>query len=240
MTKKRTIVAIGGGRMYLSETLFIDKQIIKLTGKKTPKGLFLPTASGDNDEYCESFKRIYGDVLNCEIDFLKLVKKNQYLSQEKIRAKILKSDFIYVSGGNTLYMLKIWRKYKINNHLKDAWKNGVVLAGMSAGSICWFLGGLSDSGKDKYNEIKGMGIINHYNCPHYNEKARKEYLTAKILQDKKRKIWYALEDNTAMIINLDKFKIIKTSDNFHAYRIYKKLFNDIIYQDLKSGRYYKF
>lgn len=106
------IIAIGGGEIgrpgYPIETEEIDREIIRLSGKKHPKVLFIPTASGDSPLYYETFKKYYGEKLGCKTDVLYLLKTKPSL--EEIREKILNSDIVYVGGGNTLRMLKRWRK----------------------------------------------------------------------------------------------------------------------------------
>jgi len=177
----KKIVAIGGGEIgrpgYPVETTKIDKEIIKLTGKTNPRLLFIPTASSDSELYYETIKKHFGKRLGCKTDVLYLIGKN--LGKNEIEEKILGSDIVYVGGGSTLKMMKIWRKTGVDNALKLAYKKGVVLSGLSAGSICWFKWGNSDSKKSidpKADLIKvsGLGLINALHCPHYDfEKDRK-------------------------------------------------------------------
>ena len=91
------LVAIGGGEIRRLETFSIDRKIVELTGKRKPKALFLPTSQGDPDNYCETFKQIYGDKLGCKIDFLKSVREKP--SFHEIKRKTLSADLIYVGGG---------------------------------------------------------------------------------------------------------------------------------------------
>ena len=76
MRYKKKIIAIGGGELRKNETLKIDKEIVRLTGKKHPKALFIPTASGDPKGYCDTFREVYGNTLGCKIDFLLLLNKD--------------------------------------------------------------------------------------------------------------------------------------------------------------------
>lgn len=165
------IIAIGGGEIgrlgYPIETEKIDREIIKLTGKKKPKLLFLPTASADSEGYFKTVKKYFGKKLGCYVNVLYLTKEK--LSKKEIERKILISDIIYVGGGNTLYLMKIWRKLEVDKILEKAHKKGIVLSGLSAGAICWFKYGNSDSIKFKkgqYIKVKGLGLIDALMCPH--------------------------------------------------------------------------
>ena len=143
----KKIIALGGGEIgrpgYPIETTQIDKEIIKLTGKKNPKLLFIPTASSDSESYYEVVKKHFGKRLGCKTNVLYLIKEK--LSQKEIKEKILNSDIIYVGGGDTLKMMRVWKKNGVDKILKQAYEKGVVLSGLSAGSICWFKYGISDS-----------------------------------------------------------------------------------------------
>jgi len=147
----KKIVAIGGGEIgrpeHSIETLKIDREIIRLSGKKQPKFLFIPTASIDAGDYVKVVNSYFGKKLGCAIDVLYLV--NRKTSYQEIKNKILNSDIIYVGGGNTLKMLKLWRKLGVDKILAVAYKKGIVLSGVSAGAICWFKYGHSDS--EKFN-----------------------------------------------------------------------------------------
>jgi len=141
------IMAIGGGEIgrpgFPIETEKMDKEIIKLTGKKKPRLLFLPTASSDSAGDVEVVKKYFGKKLGCKIDTLLFIK-NRLISKE-IRRRIDKADMIYVGGGKTLFMLEIWKKRGVDKMLLRAAEKGTVLFGVSAGAICWFESGLSDS-----------------------------------------------------------------------------------------------
>src|SRR3989344_6273389 len=141
------IIAIGGGEIgrpgYPVETTKIDKEIITLTGKQKPRLLFVPTASSDTESYFEVVKKHFGKRLGCKTDVLYLIKEKP--SKKEIEEKIFQSDIVYVGGGNTLKMMKVWRNTDVDKVLKEAYGKGIVLSGVSAGSICWFRWGNSDS-----------------------------------------------------------------------------------------------
>jgi len=221
------IVAIGGGEIgrqgYQIETQKIDEEIIKLSGKKSPLILFIPTASNDSQGYISVFENYFGKKLGCKIDVLLL---NKHVSKNEIRNKILSSDIVYVGGGNTLKMMTLWRKLGVDKVLKEAWEKGIVMSGLSAGAICWFKFGHSDSQRftdhPEWNfiKVKALGLFNFIFCPHYHfEKREKSF---EMMINKNSRIGLAFDNKTALEIVDDKFRVLKSDDNAKAYRVFKK------------------
>jgi dipeptidase E len=170
------IIAIGGGSLKKKQTLPIDRVIVQLAEKKSPRALFIPTASGDERKYCEAFDRVYGELLGCRTDHLLLYRRP---GDRKEAARMIGSaDLIYVGGGNTLRMMKMWRRLGIDKMLIKAGQRGVVLAGVSAGAICWHKWGHSDSrsysGRKNWSYIKvrSLGLRQGLFCPHLNSEKR--------------------------------------------------------------------
>lgn len=215
------IVAIGGGEISEKETLEIDREIVRLTGKINPTALFLPTASGEPDGYIESFEKVYTG-LGCKTDTLKLI--NEELSEKQIREKILSADIIYVGGGDTERMLDIWRSKSVDRFLSEAYESNTVMSGLSAGSICWFKYGHSDSlsyrtgEQQDFFKIEGLGFVEGIHCPHYTEEGRQEDFEAMVTANDE--IGIALDDNCAIEINSGQFRILKSDIQAKAYKIY--------------------
>src|ERR1700756_6648 len=139
----KAIVAIGGGEIRPRGTAPIDREIIRLSGKKNPRLLFIPTASLDSERYWKGIQQYFGEFLKYKPDVLFLIKEQP--SKEQIKKKILSADIVYVGGGNKLRMMHVWRRLGVDKLLWSAYENGTVLSGISAGSICWFDSGHSDS-----------------------------------------------------------------------------------------------
>ena len=165
------IVAIGGGEMRTGQTLSIDREIVRLTGKLNPNALFIPTASGDPAEYCEAFELEFGGRLGCKTDSLFLVREDPGI--EEIRKRILNSDLVYVGGGSTLNLMRIWRKRGVDAVMREALAKGVVLSGVSAGANCWFQHAHSDSASfykkprpGYYMRVSCLGFVKGTYCPH--------------------------------------------------------------------------
>lgn len=239
------IVAIGGGEIgrpgYQIETEKIDREIIRLAEKKHPKVLFLPTASGDSHLYWGTFQKYYGQKLGCKTDVLYLFDHNS--SSKQIREKILCSDIIYVGGGNTLRMLKRWRRLGVDKILEEAGKKGVILSGLSAGAICWFEYGNSDSRKfglkksKKLVKVRGTGFLPNMACPHYDvEKSRRHSLRKMIKENGGLSI--ALENCSALEIVDDRYRIITSSKNANAYRLYRHN-GKVVEEELPNDRKFR-
>ncbi len=220
------MIAIGGGEIrrpgYKVETLSIDKEIIKLSGKKNPKLLFIPTASSDSEGYCQVVQKHFGKTLGCKVEHLLLLDKK--LTKKTIKEKVLSADIIYVGGGNTLKMMMLWRKLGVDLHLKQAHLNGVVVSGLSAGAICWFRQGESDSRKFNnpeapYTRVRGLGLIKMLLCPHYDAESERR-ADLKMMMKNTSGTAIALENCCAIEIIDDMYKIIASKKSANAYRVY--------------------
>ena len=186
MTKK--IVAIGGGEngRYLGngkyheyETEPMDKEIIRLTGKENPNYLFMVHAQPFNNTieegYFETMKKIYGDMFGCNCMYL---KSTQLDDMEVVKEKIAWADIIYEGGGDTLEMINLWKKTGFDKVLLDAYNDGKVLCGVSAGAVCWFNSCNSDSVTSDndvtFSSVDCLNFIDAYITPHTDENGRYE------------------------------------------------------------------
>ncbi len=170
---QRRILAIGGGELKNRETLKIDEYIAseakKIAGDRRACGLFLPTASHDCMPYYNTFHKIYTGLFDIKTDVALTVGRE--IDPDKMRAKFFKADFIYVGGGNTVFMLEQWEKTGILPLLKEAYERGVLLSGLSAGAICWFEDMYTDSFiENDYAMHAGLGWLKGKISPHYNER----------------------------------------------------------------------
>ncbi|MEI6498678.1 MAG: Type 1 glutamine amidotransferase-like domain-containing protein [bacterium] len=226
MIKPKKIVAIGGGEIgragYSVETFEIDQEIIRLTGKKHPMLLFLPTASGDSEGYVQDISRHFGEELGCKVETLYLIKEKPSL--DVIRNKILGADIIYVGGGNTLRMMKLWRKIGVDKLLLEAYDKGVLMSGVSAGAICWFRFGNSDSRRTKNPaapliKVRGLDIFSFLYCPHYNKETDRRAELKKMMQ-KTSGVAIAVDNCCALEIIDDQYRIVASRDEANAYQVY--------------------
>ncbi|MFH1382187.1 MAG: peptidase E [Chloroflexota bacterium] len=220
------IVAIGGGHIgslgQPIETTEIDKEIVRLSESNSPRLLFIPTASTDAESYVEAVDNHFGKDLGCIIDTLFLIKEKPGISE--IRERVFNANIIYVGGGNTLKMLRIWRGLGVDNVLHEAYGRGVVMSGLSAGAICWFKYCSSDSRKFANPnagliKITGLNFIDALCCPHYNTEAdRKPHLKA--LMRKTSGVALAIDDCCAFEVMDDKYRVIGSKEDANAYKVY--------------------
>lgn len=172
----KKIIAIGGGELRERTTLKIDEYIANLAkqraGENRPNALFIPTASHDYMPYYNTFHKVYTGVFNIKTDVALSVFKE--VDMEKMKAKFEKADVIYVGGGDTVFMMESWKKSGLLPLIEDAYNRGVIIAGLSAGAICWFSDIYTDSAKEQTGEtyamFKGLSWLNGVISPHYNER----------------------------------------------------------------------
>ena len=219
-----TIVAIGGGELgrpgTKRETIPIDKHILELSVRKHPRLLFIPTASNDSQAYIDVIQSYFGKYLGCRIDTLRLTQKP---SEKTIESKIDSADVIYVGGGNTKKMIKIWREYNMQFHLRNAYDNGTILSGVSAGAVCWFSFANSDSLKHitgDYCRIKGLGFVKGLACPHMVREPDRLPSFKKMVKQYGG-IGYAIDDCAAVVFTDGKTYAINSKKNASVF-IYTK------------------
>ncbi len=199
---EKRIIAIGGGDMREKTTVKIDEYIATLAkaraGDKRAYGLYIGTASHDFMPAFNTFRKTYTSIFDVKSDCLLL--ENVITSDERIDEKLSKADFIYVSGGDTLYMLKKWQERGLTQKLLNAYERGVIITGRSAGAICWFENMYTDSEmlngvSEEYKLYNGLGVIKGTCSPHYN---LRQPDFDKAIVDNRIETAYAIEDNSAI------------------------------------------
>jgi len=234
----KKIITIGGGS--LEGNLHINKEIVKLTGKKKPKLLFIPTASSDEIGYIEAIEKTF-KTLGCSAKSLLLISKKY--SKKELSDLILSADIIYVGGGNTLMMMGKWKRFGVDKLLKQAWQKGAVMCGSSAGSICWHESGHSDSmyfynpKKWDYIRVRCLNFLPFIHCPHYdshtgNKKRKNDF--KRMMKKYPGKISIACDDSVAIEYLDDRFRVLSDQKNSHAYCIYWK--RDKFYEEKLENR----
>lgn len=168
---KKTILAIGGGELKSRETLKIDEYIAAeakaRAGARRAFGLFLPTASHDCMPYYNTFHKVYTGLFDIKTDVALTVGREW--DREKMKKKFDSADFIYVGGGDTVFMIGEWKRTGMLALIREAYERGVLLCGLSAGAICWFEDMYSDSVVEgEYAMYKGLGFVAGKISPHYN------------------------------------------------------------------------
>ncbi len=143
--------------------LALDQFIVELTGLERPKVCFVSTASGDSNLYVERFHECF-EKLACEPSYLSLFRR----TGDDLRERVLGQDVIYVGGGNTFNMLTLWRVHGLDTLLREVYEQGTILCGLSAGSLCWYEAGVSDSFGPLSELLDGLGLLSGSHCPHYD------------------------------------------------------------------------
>jgi dipeptidase E len=158
---ERHIVAMGGGGFLRNDgDTLLDDYVLGLSGKARPRVCYLGTAMGDEPGGIALFHRCFPPE-RAQATHLNLF----WQDGRDIQAFLLAQDVIYVGGGNTVNMLAIWRAHGVDAALRAAWEAGVVLCGMSAGSLCWFECGITDSYGPLRGLRDGLGLLPGSNCP---------------------------------------------------------------------------
>jgi dipeptidase E len=224
---KRNIIAIGGGGFGRNPNKpIIEEYILNLSDKKKPTVTFFPTASAENSAYIVNFYTAFGK-LNCKAQHISLFKKTPDL-----KSIIAESDIIYIGGGNTKSMLAVFREWNLDTLIINAYKEGKVLAGVSAGAICWFEKGITDSWAGGLKILDCMGILKGTCCPHYDGEANRKPSVKNFLKNKEIENCLCIEDGAAAHYENE---ILKTSISFYkdknTYQVsYKK--NELIEEPL--------
>jgi peptidase E len=153
---RRRILAMGGGGFTMGErNPALDRFVLTMTGTPLPRICFLPTASGDTREQVMRFYERF-EAWPCEPSVLSLF----HLAGTRTDPvqHLLCQDAIYVGGGSMRNMLAVWREHGIDETMRAAWERGIVLAGLSAGAMCWFEGGVSRS-TGAPEPVPGLGLL---------------------------------------------------------------------------------
>jgi dipeptidase E len=161
----RTIFAMGGGG-FTSEPSnpALDDFILTLAPSREPRILFIPTASGDPNAQIAGFRTTFGDRA-CRPAHLSLFRLEQ--EPVELRSHILEQDIVYVGGGSMRNLLAIWREHGLDVILREAWEAGVVVAGLSAGAMCWFQHGVTRS-TGRPAPVAGLGFLPGSMSVHYD------------------------------------------------------------------------
>lgn len=162
--RPRQIVAMGGGTFGVDGRLSpLDAYVLALPDRPRPRVCFLPTASAESQLYVTRFYEAFA-ADRAEPSHLFLFGR----PRTDIREFLLAQDVVYVGGGNTANMLAVWRVHGIDRILAEAWSRGVILTGVSAGMICWFEAGVTDSYGPLAGLNDGLRLLPGSACPHYD------------------------------------------------------------------------
>ena len=167
--------------------------ILALANKRVPRICFVPTASGDDKAAIEHF-HVWAKRLGARPSHLSLYQQ----PVEPLERYVLRHDVIYVGGGNTRNMLLLWRAWGLDAALRAAYERGVVLAGSSAGALCWFRNGVTDSYPGRYAALRCLGWLPGSFCPHFDSEAKRRPVYRELVRSSALPGGYAADDNVGL------------------------------------------
>jgi dipeptidase E len=209
-------VAFGGGGFSMERgNSLLDDYVLGLAGHARPKICFLPTASGDADHYIVRFYRAFSPSV-CEPSHLSLFRRERSVGD--MREHLLTRDLIYVGGGSVISLLGAWHAHGIDLILRDAWERGVVLCGLSAGSLCWFAEAVT-AFHGPPQAVTGLGLLPWSNCVHFGAEPERCSGYRRMLAEGMRP-GYAAEDGTALHFEGERLaRVVASREGARAYRM---------------------
>ncbi|WP_010094377.1 Type 1 glutamine amidotransferase-like domain-containing protein [Ornithinibacillus scapharcae] len=221
----RQIIALGGGGFSMEpDNHLLDQYILKQSNQSFPKICFVPTASGDADNYITRYYHFF-DIQPCKPSHLSLF----HPPTRDLEGFLLEQDIIYVGGGNTKNLLALWKEWGIVDILRKAWNQGIVLAGISAGAICWFEKGVTDSFGDGLEPITCLGFLEGSNCPHYDGEIARRSAYHSLIASGAIQPGIAVDDGVAIhFIDKEIVNIVSSRPSAKAYKVeYNQNINEI-------------
>ena len=219
MNKKNIgqIIAIGGGAFGSSNPNHykISKYIINQSLKSSPNICFIPTATGEDASYIKNFNLAFHQ-LKCHSSVLSFFSRTPDLE-----SLLLIQDIIYVGGGNTKSMLAVWKEWGLDKLLLQSYQKGAILCGVSAGAICWFEKGVTDSWESNLNVIDCLGFLSGACCPHYDGEKDRKPAVKDFVNRGTVDICYAIDDGAALHYkNGSIYKAINFGNSKAAYKVF--------------------
>lgn len=212
---KRQIIAMGGGSFTVEpKNPALDLYVLAQARRSNPSVCFVPTASGEAPTYIAKFYAAYAK-LHCRPSHLQFFDRTPDL-----RKILLEQDVIYVGGGNTKSMLGVWREWQVPQILREAWNAGTVLAGVSAGAICWFEKGITDSWAGRLAPLPCLGWLRDTCCPHYDGEKERRPAVHEFVAKGMAPQTLALDDGAAAhFVGRKLLRVVTSRPNAGAYRV---------------------
>ena len=204
MARPRRILASSGG--FVPTGLWgvmkpgaVMLRALELSGATRPRVCFVMTASGDDNAYLSMSYAALADT-GCDVDHLALFPQPNRRPQDALGA----ADVIWVGGGSVANLLALWRLHGVDEAMSDAWERGAVLAGVSAGSICWHVGGPTDSfGAELRLVDNGLGLLPYGNGVHYDSEEQRRPLLQRLVGEGALPLSYATDDRVGLLYEGD-------------------------------------
>lgn len=187
------IIAMGGGGFAMEDNLALDRYVLQQAQTDAPFVCFLPTASGEAAAYVTRFYQAFLE-LGARPSVLSLFR----LPTADLAGYLAEQDIVYVGGGNTRSMLALWREWGVDELLRDAGRNGTILAGVSAGAACWFAESITDSVPGRLMRMEGLGFLEGAFCAHYGAEPRRRPTVHKWVRTGRLAACYGVDNGAAL------------------------------------------
>jgi dipeptidase E len=206
----------GGGFTAGPDDPALDDLVLRLTEAPRPRICLLPTAGGDSEHQIRRFYETYGDRL-CEPSHISLFRLGR--QPVPLREHLLSQDAIYVGGGSMVNLLAVWRAQGLDVILREAWRSGVVLAGLSAGSMCWFEWGVTTS-SGRPAPAPGLAFLPGSNSVHHDSEPSRRPVFHEAVTRGQIPPGYAVDDGAALIFRDDNLhKVVSARPGARAYEV---------------------
>jgi peptidase E len=212
----RIVVMGGGGFTMEPDNPRLDDYLIAATGVDRPRVLFLPTASGDSPGYVELFETELGNRAEC-------ASLSLFHREGDLRDAVMASQLVYVGGGNTANLIALWRLHGLDEILREAAADGVILAGVSAGALCWFEAGVTDSFGPQLALLPGgLGFLPGAFTPHYDSDPARRPLLQRLVGSGELPDAWAADDGCALVFEDGSLvEVVASRAGARAYRVTK-------------------
>ncbi len=210
------IIALGGHSMTTAdEDVTLSRYLLDQVPADRPRICFLSQASGEDPLYIANFYRHFLE-LNALPSDLSLFKPHT----ADISAFLLQHDIVYVGGGNTKSMLTLWREWHLDEVLRLAWEQGTLLSGVSAGAICWFEQGLTDSIPGKLTALDCLGFLSGSCAPHFDGESERRPSYHQLIADRQVAAGYGIDDYAALhFVGADPPRVVASRTGATAYQV---------------------
>jgi peptidase E len=198
MSDERRVVAMGGGGFGSRPgDPALDQHVLDVAETSTPRVCLLPTASGDPEEQIHRFYRAY-EPRDCEPTHVSLFRMGS--KPIDLRELLLSQDVIYVGGGSMLNLIAIWRAHGLDEILREAWDTGIVLCGISAGSMCWFEAGITKSFGEP-RPAEGLGFLHGSNSVHWHSEPERRPCFVEAVRTEEIPPGYGVDDGVGLVFH---------------------------------------
>jgi dipeptidase E len=221
---ERRIIAIGGGGFLMERTTSqLDEYFVSATNVRRPRVCFISTAAGDPELMIARYYKAFSK-LGCRTSHLSFFRKpsRNAIALNRFEKDLLAQDAIYVGGGNTRSMLAVWRDWGLDRILRKSWQSGVLLGGMSAGAICWFEYGATDSllGPGRSSPLRCLGFLPGSCSPHFDGEPHRRADFRRLISEGELPPGIGIDDGAAVLFNGPSIvEVVSNRSGATAYRV---------------------